>query len=346
MASSSPRAALPTPTKAAPVSVPTPAKAIQAPLNLWESFMCGGLAGCGAVTISNIPETMKTRLQLQGELQRHDPSAPRVYKNVFDVFTKTWRHEGIRGLQRGLVPAYGYQILLNGSRLGFYEPIRRGLNRAIGRNPTEGVISTAITAGALTGCIGAALGSPLFLVKARIQAYSPALPVGAQHYYKGSFDALRTILKKDGVLGLWRGVNTALLRTAMGSSVQLPSYNLGKYYLTSYAGMADDSFWTFFLASSLSGVCVCMMMQPADTALTRMYNQNTIKDPITGKVRGALYTSPIDCLWKTFKAEGIAGWYKGTTAHFLRITPHTICTLVFNELIMAQYRKFRDGPSS
>jgi solute carrier family 25 protein 34/35 len=37
----------------------------------------------------------------------------------------------------------------------------------------------------------------------------------------------------------------------------------------------------------------------------------TIKDPITGRVRGTLYNNPIDCLWKTFKAEGIAGWYKG-----------------------------------
>jgi hypothetical protein len=53
------------------------------------------------------------------------------------------------------------------------------------------------------------------------------------------------------------------------------------------------------------------MCRPADTVLTRMYNQNTVKDPITGRVKGALYTNPIDCLWKTFKAEGIAGWYKG-----------------------------------
>lgn len=63
--------------------------------------------------------------------------------------------------------------------------------------------------------ITAALGSPLFLVKARIQAYSPALPVGAQHKYRGSWDALTTILRSDGVFGLWRGVNAALLRTAM-----------------------------------------------------------------------------------------------------------------------------------
>lgn len=77
--------------------------------------------------------------------------------------------------------------------------------------------STALLAGALTGCIGAGLGSPLFLVKARIQAYSPALPVGAQHHYKNSWDALKTIVKSDGVRGLWRGVNAAFLRTAMVS---------------------------------------------------------------------------------------------------------------------------------
>lgn len=76
-----------------------------------------------------------------------------------------------------------------------------------------------------------------------------------------------------------------------GSSVQLPSYNLSKYYLVSSAGMPADSFWTFLAASSVSGVCVCIAMQPPDTvrpmqyrvvvtnilashqALTRMYNR-------------------------------------------------------------------------
>lgn len=47
---------------------------------------------------------MKTRLQLQGELLKNK-DAPRVYKNVFDVFRKTWANEGWRGLQRGLGPA-------------------------------------------------------------------------------------------------------------------------------------------------------------------------------------------------------------------------------------------------
>ena len=41
-----------------------------------------------------------------------------------------------------------------------------------------------------------------------------------------------------------------------------------------------------------------------------MYNQPTTQLP-NGKVIGTLYKNPIDCLWKTFKTEGIRGWYKG-----------------------------------
>ncbi len=82
-----------------------------------------------------------------------------------------------------------------------------------------------------------------------------------------------------------------------------------------------------------------MAMQPTDTTLTRMYNQPTVIGP-DGKLRGTLYKNPIDCLWKTAKIEGIRGLYKGryfpidypelttscfigSTAHFMRIAPHT-----------------------
>lgn len=65
-------------------------------------------------------------------------------------------------------------------------------------------------------------------------------------------------------------------------------------------------------------------MQPADTALTRMYNQSPDAKGPDGKVRGLLYKNPLDCLYKTWKTEGIKGWYKGSTAHLLRIAPHTV----------------------
>ncbi|KAJ3750804.1 mitochondrial carrier domain-containing protein [Lentinula detonsa] len=308
-------------------------------LSTTEGFILGGIAACIAVTISNPAEVIKTRLQLQGELAKE--GAVRVYRHAPDAFVKTWKNEGLRGLQRGLGPAYMYQILLNGSRLGFYEPFRREINELVGQSPEEQIPFTSVLAGASSGAVGASLGNPLFLIKARMQAYSPALPVGAQHYYKSSFDALSTIYRAERLRGLVRGIDAAILRTSMGSSVQLPSYNFTKNQLVKRGILPDNSAWTFLASSFVSGACVCVVMQPADTALTRMYNQPTTQTA-EGKVVGAFYKNPIDCLWKTFKAEGVRGWYKGSTAHFLRIAPHTIVTLTANDIIINLYKKIRD----
>jgi len=258
------------------------------------------------------------------------------------IASKTWRNEGIRGMQRGLPPAYAYQILLNGSRLGFYEPIRKATNRFVGLSATEQTPVTSVFAGAASGVVGAVLGNPLFLVKARMQAYSPALPVGTQHHYKSSWHALKTIYQKERFRGLVRGVDAAMLRTSMGSSVQLPTYNWTKSQLVSRNILPADSIWTYLASSSVSGVCVLAMMQPADTTLTRMYNQPTMKLP-NGKIVGTRYKNPIDCLWKTITTEGPFALYKGSTAHFLRIAPHTIITLTANDVIIGLYKRLRRG---
>ncbi|GAA6055454.1 hypothetical protein JCM3770_002834 [Rhodotorula araucariae] len=338
----------------------------QPPVQLTAAgFVSGAIAACTAVTITNPMEVAKTRLQLDGELQgrAHLPKVAvagaggaaaaipevhaslkagpngKVYTSAVDCMQKTWRHEGLAGIQRGLGAAYAYQVALNGSRLGFFEPFRNAINTVAGYDPRETHAWTSIMAGASSGVVGAILGNPLFLVKARMQAYSPFNPVGAQHHYTSALHGLRDIVRKEGLKGLARGVDAAMLRTAMGSSVQLPSYNLAKTTLVGW-GMGDH-IGTFLLSSTFSGLVVCAVMQPADTALTRMYNQSPNSIGPDGKPRGLLYKSPIDCLIKTAKTEGILGWYKGSLAHLMRIAPHTVVTLVANEFISRKWTEYK-----
>ncbi|KAL6307334.1 oxaloacetate carrier [Sparassis latifolia] len=310
-----------------------------ASLSTGEGFACGGLAGCTAVTFTNPAEVAKTRMQLQGELMKS--GGPKVYRNVLDVFAKTWKNESIRGVQRGLGPAYFYQVALNGCRLGFYEPFRRAFNRLLGYDVSQQVALTSMGAGTGSAIVGSAVGNPLFLVKTRMQAYSPVLPVGAQRFYKNGFTALSTIIREEGWRGLLRGVDAACLRGSFGGSVQIPSYIWAKSQLVRHNLGAPDSLWTYLISSSISGAVVCLVMQPADTTLTRMYNQPTVRGP-DGRMVGTLYKNPIDCLWKTLKTEGVFGWYKGSTAHFLRIAPHTIITLTSNDLIVRLYLRARE----
>ncbi|KAF8884859.1 mitochondrial carrier [Mucidula mucida] len=300
-------------------------------LSTAEAFLLGGLAACGALTVSNPAEVAKTRLQLQGELAKG--GGVRVYRNTFDVLIKTARNEGIHGIQKGLGPAYLYQILVNGARLGFYEPTRQFINGCVNIDNRQQHLGTSVVAGAKWS---ATLGSPMFLVKARMQAYSPALPVGTQHHYRSTLHALTCIIQDEGPRGLLRGVNAAVLRTAAGSSVQVPSYVWAKHQLVGHGILPADSFWTFLASSSVSGLVALAAMQPTDTVLTRMYNQPTRVLP-NGKHVGVLYKNPIDALVKIFRTEGPLGWYKGSFAHFLRFTPHTIMTLTFNDMITSFY---------
>lgn len=291
-------------------------------ISKFGSFVAGGLAACIAVTVTNPIELVKTRMQLQGELSA---SVERIYKNPLQGMAVIYKNEGIRGLQKGLVAAYIYQICLNGSRLGFYEPIRGVLNSTFYPDEESHKVQSVginVISGASSGIIGAVLGSPLFLVKTRLQSYSEFIKIGVQTHYKGVYDGLRTIFKKEGFLGLYRGIDAAILRTGAGSSVQLPIYNTAKRFLLKHDIM-DEGTGLHLTASTISGLGVGVVMNPWDVILTRIYNQ-----------KGDLYKGPVDCFIKTVRIEGVTALYKGFAAQLFRIAPHTIMCLTFMEQTM------------
>ncbi|KAK0943317.1 Mitochondrial oxaloacetate carrier protein [Friedmanniomyces endolithicus] len=303
------------------------------------SFIAGGIAACGAVTVTHSFETVKIRLQLQGELQAKS-DAPKLYRGVLHGVRVIYQNEGMKGLLRGLSCAYIYQMTLNGCRLGFYDPIRTHVNSLVldrdlahasdARVKQYQSLPINIFSGATSGILGAAAGSPFFLVKTRLQSYSPFLPVGTQHKYRNAWDGLSQIYRAEGVRGLYRGVGPAMVRTGFGSSVQLPTYFLAKRRLVSWFDMPDGA-PLHLLSSAASGVVVCIVMHPPDTVMSRMYNQT-----------GNLYSGAFDCLFRTVKTEGILAVYKGFFAHLARILPHTILTLSLAEQTMKLMRRFEE----
>jgi len=204
--------------------------------------------------------TVSHRMQLQGELQEKGLQ-PRVYRGPIHGVSVIVQHEGLKGIYRGIGAAYIYQMILNGCRLGFYEPIRHTLTSAIYTDPTTQSLGINIFSGASSGILGAAAGSPFFLVKTRLQSFSPFAPVGTQHAYKNAADGMRQIFKAEGVTGLYRGVGAAMVRTGFGSSVQLPTYFFAKRRLVKHLGMEEGP--ALHLASSTaSGFVVCCVMHP------------------------------------------------------------------------------------
>jgi len=199
-------------------------------------------------------------MQLQGELQDKGHQ-PHHYKGPIHGVSVIVRNEGVRGVYRGLGCAYIYQVLLNGCRLGFYEPMRSNLTGLLFNNPNTQSLGVNMFCGAASGMLGAMAGSPFFLAKTRLQSFSPFLPVGTQHNYKNAWDGLTQIYRGEGLRGLYRGVGAAMIRTGFGSSVQLPTYFFAKRRLVRHLGMEEGP--ALHLASStVSGFVVCVVMHP------------------------------------------------------------------------------------
>ena len=84
-------------------------------------------------------------------------------RNSFHAFYTIGRTDGVLALQNGLVPALWYQMFMNGVRLGSYQMfINLGFTKDKNGNSSW---PRSVMAGAVAGCLGAAVASPLYMVR-------------------------------------------------------------------------------------------------------------------------------------------------------------------------------------
>ncbi|XP_047492224.1 solute carrier family 25 member 35-like isoform X1 [Penaeus chinensis] len=285
-------------------------------------FVIGATAACGACIFSNPMDVLKTRMQLQGELKARGQYTI-IYRNILHAGIAVAKADGISGLQKGLVPALSYQVVMNGMRFGLYRKILDSgiISRADGSVSSLGCIA----AGAFVGVVGGVVGSPFYLVKTHLQSHAAeSIAVGHQHKHEGFLSALHKIFNQEGVKGLWRGATTSIPRVGVGSAAQLFSYSKSKDWLDHYGLYSRDSWQSTFVGAMVSGLVIASCMSPFDVVATRVYNQGLDKHG-----RGLLYKGITDCILKIYKTEGVWGFYKGWSAIYFRIGPHSFLNLIF-----------------
>ena len=162
-------------------------------------------------------------MQAHGQYKVH-------YRNPFHSFYVVVKSESLFSLQKGLVPALWYQFIMNGFRFGIFQVFD---NNAFIRNADGNlVLHRSIIASICAGGIGTWLSNPFYLVKTHLQSKSNShIAVGHQHSHSSMTQGFKTIFSEQGITGLWRGSSAAILRCAVGGSVQLTSFTTVKIYI-------------------------------------------------------------------------------------------------------------------
>ena len=285
-------------------------------MSYWTNFATSAAGPAIACIFTNPADVAKTRLSLERELQKTTMS--RTTGSV-DMMRKTYAAEGLAGLQRGLPLAMAREASKNTFRLGLYQPLVDLVHGKQGPAP----LSVLLGASMMSGAISAMICNPFDLLKTRLQldgTHARGTAAGG-----GAISMAAAIVREEGLAGLWRGTGISMVRSGVGAAALLPTNSKLKEIAARHmpAGPVSDGFCA--LGAGAANVAV---INPVDVLRTRLYSQ-----PLNAAGKGVLYDGALDAASKILQIEGAGAFYKGATAHFLRVGPHTVLTFVFIGLL-------------
>jgi len=287
-----------------------------------KGLVYGGFASCVAETVTMPVDVVKTKLQMDGS-----GGSVKMYSGAADCASKLVKAEGAAGLFTGLPPALVRQSTYGSLRYGLYGPIKNSMGIKAG----EAVpLWKKIVAGGTAGAVASAIANPTDLMKVRLQTDGMVKGENGEFLpkrYTGMTHAFTTIIKEEGVLGLWKGVGPTCGRATALAAAELATYDEVKGLLKAKAGMSDGLALTICTAFA-SGYVSTVASSPFDVVKGRVMGQ-----PMNADGSPKLYTGMVDCFTKTATNEGPMSLYNGFWPNFGRVVPRvTIVFLVMEQL--------------
>ncbi|EQC33941.1 hypothetical protein SDRG_08622 [Saprolegnia diclina VS20] len=269
----------------------------------YEHVVAGSVSGMSSVVVCHPLDTIRTRLQ-------HASS-----RSFTSVVASTIQHEGLRGLYRGFFPPFFSQAVYKSVIFTTQSKVRQLLAATVAE-PSP-LLST-IVSGAIAGGINATLVAPVELVRNRLQVQGAS----ASQQYTGTFDVIAKVVKREGVLALWKGLSATITRDALGVGLYFVGFDVAKSHLPSDWHPTTR----VLIAGALGGISFWAIALPFDTIKTVIQvNPHTTK--------GMLATG-VDLV----RRDGLGRVFYGWQAAFSRGIPGAAITFYAYDTTMAYLR--------
>ncbi|XP_058060638.1 probable mitochondrial glutathione transporter SLC25A40 isoform X2 [Anopheles bellator] len=299
------------------------------------------LSSCSGALVTSLFMTpldvIKTRLQAQQKLLLSNkcylycnglmdhicPCAPNMgpsavskptlhFTGTIDAFSKISRHEGVRSLWSGLGPTLVLALPTTVIYFVAYEQFRirlKELHQSRKGKDAELPFWLPLTAGGSARVLAVTIVNPLELIRTKMQSERLS--------YSEVGQAFRSMLRVQGVLGMWNGFFPTILRDVPFSAIYWTTYETYKKQLN----VTQPTFSVSFVGGAISGGVAAFLTVPFDVVKTHqqiafgerfLYPQNGAKSATV---------STFAMMRRIFEASGIRGLFTGLTPRLVKVAP-------------------------
>lgn len=259
-----------------------------------REFVAGGFGGAAGI-ISGYPlDTLRIRQQQNAR----SGSAISILRNVVSA-------EGPSALYRGMAAPLASVTFQNAMVFQIYAVLSRALDPSV--SPKDPPSYKGVALGGLgTGALQSLMLTPVELVKIRLQLQntSHAEPHQALQPHKGPISVAKSIMRTEGLRGMYRGLTITVLRDAPAHGVYFWTYEYMREQLHPGCRKAgQESLGTMLTAGGLAGVASWICCYPLDVIKTRLQAQSQSPCP--------KYNGIVDCFQKSVREEGYSVLTRG-----------------------------------
>nr|XP_060610868.1 solute carrier family 25 member 47 [Anolis sagrei ordinatus] len=291
-------------------------------------FIAGAIGGGVSAAVGYPLDTIKVRIQTQAG-----------YRGVLHCILDTYRTESVLGFYRGVSMTVVMASLISSFSFGIYKNFLYNICRlrygSANSKPSKLDISFA---GAATGAIRILLIAPAEIAKVRLQIQKDPFPSTASPHllatkpkYQGAVHCLRTIVKEEGLRGLYRGSLALLYRDCHSSAMYFLTYSVLCDWLTP-AGQGKPGMWAVLLSGGSAGVLAWGAATPMDVLKSRMQADGE------GQRK---YSGLMHCARDSVREEGLRVLFKGLGLNSLRAFPANMVVFFTYEAVLRLGERFR-----
>ena len=279
------------------------------PLDPFLSLLSGSAAGVVADLLTHPISTVKTRLQVQGA-SRAGAGSLVQYRGLWHATSAIARAEGAAGLYKGVGIVVASAAPAQGLYFAGYDAARAAL-------PKDYALSN-FAAGCAAQLCGSLFWVPMDTVKERLQIEGQLLAASGARL-GGSWSAVRTIVKQEGLLGLYPAYWMHQATWAPFNGLFFAAYEAAK-------GFAAAREWPTWWCAPLAGVVAGTVTNPADLIKTRLQVRRANPGVFA-------YAGPLDCARQLVRNEGWLALFDGTIARCVLIAPRLTIAVSLKEYL-------------